>query len=90
LLVLTTIAAAVAPRLVRKPAQIGVGVYAGAVCVESARARRHAPLRVIAGLPTVFVVLHASWGLGFLVGLARFGGVRPMLREQLARVRASD
>jgi succinoglycan biosynthesis protein ExoA len=87
LLTLTAIAAVAAPRRLRRPAQVGAGLYAGAVGVETARARREAPLRVIVGLPAVFVALHSSWGLGFLLGVVRFGGMRPMLREQLAGVR---
>jgi glycosyltransferase involved in cell wall biosynthesis len=87
LLTITAIAAVAAPRRLRRPAQVGAGLYMGAVGVETARVRREAPLRVILGLPAVFVTLHSSWGLGFLLGVVRFGGVRPMLREQLAGVR---
>jgi succinoglycan biosynthesis protein ExoA len=86
-LVLTAIAAASAPRLLRRPARIGVGLYAGAVGVETAHTARNATPRVAAGMPAVFVTLHASWGLGFLVGIARFGGMRAILREQLGRAR---
>ncbi|HEY5260815.1 MAG TPA: glycosyltransferase [Solirubrobacteraceae bacterium] len=86
MLVITTIAAVITPRPLRRMAQIGVGLYASAVGVESLRARRHAPLRVARGLPAVFVTLHASWGIGFLLGLIRFGGVPAILREQLTRV----
>jgi glycosyltransferase involved in cell wall biosynthesis len=86
-LVLTAIAAAAAPRPLRAPARIGVGLYAGAIGVESARAARRVTPRVAAGMPAVFVTLHASWSLGFLLGLARFGGVRAILGEQAARVR---
>jgi hypothetical protein len=87
LLTLTAIAAVAAPRRLRRPAQVGAGLYVGAVGVETARVRREAPLRVVVGLPVVFVALHCSWGLGFLLGVVRFGGVRPMLRQQLAGVR---
>jgi succinoglycan biosynthesis protein ExoA len=86
-LVLTATAALGAPRRVRACTQFGVGLYAGVIGVESARAARRSPPRVAAGLPAVFVTLHASWGLGFLAGIARFGGVRVILRERLGRVR---
>jgi hypothetical protein len=62
-------------------------LYAGAVAAESARAGRHAPMHVAAGMPAVFVTLHASWGAGFLIGSARFGGLRGVLGAQVARVR---
>jgi len=87
-LVFIAVAAVGTPRPLRVAARIGAGIYAGAVALESARAARRAPLRVVAGLPAVFVTLHASWGIGFLLGLARFGGVRAILREQLAAVPA--
>jgi succinoglycan biosynthesis protein ExoA len=86
-LVLAALAAATAPRILRTPARAGVGLYLAIVAAESARATRRASPRVAAGLPAVFLTLHASWGSGFLLGLARFGGVRDMLRHQLARVR---
>jgi hypothetical protein len=56
--------------------------------VVSARAARRAPPSVAVGLPAVFVTLHGSWGLGFLLGLRRFGGAPAMPREQLAHARA--
>jgi len=36
--------------------------------VASQRGRRYLPL-----LPFIFVILHISWGIGFLIGLTRFG-----------------
>lgn len=83
MLVLSAIAAVLAPRWLRSLARFGIGVYAAAIARESARAARRAPLRVAAGLPAVLVTMHASWGLGFLIGTGRFGGVRAILREQL-------
>jgi len=84
-LVLTAVAAVAGPRLLRPPARIGVALYAATVLAVSARAARRAPPSVAAGLPAVFVTLHASWGAGFLLGLRRFGGMRAILREQRAR-----
>jgi glycosyltransferase involved in cell wall biosynthesis len=85
-LVLSAIAAAWAPRPLRTSGRIGIGIYAGTVSVESVRAARRSLPRVAVGLPPVFVTLHASWGLGFLVGMARFGGARAIAREQHGRV----
>ncbi|HWD11535.1 MAG TPA: glycosyltransferase [Solirubrobacteraceae bacterium] len=86
-LVLTALAALLAPRRLRRPARVGVGLYAGAVAAESARTAREAPVRVAAGMPAVFLTLHTSWGLGFLLGAARFRRLGGVLREQIARVR---
>ncbi len=86
-LVLTASTAVGAPRMLRAFARLGVGLYAGAVGVETVRAARRSSPRVAAGLPVVFVTLHGSWGLGFLFGTARFGAARAILREQLARIR---
>jgi succinoglycan biosynthesis protein ExoA len=86
-LVLTAASAAAAPRMPRLLARAGVALYAAAVGAETVRAARRAPRRVVAGLPAVFVTLHASWGLGFLVGTARFGAARAVLGQPFARVR---
>jgi hypothetical protein len=86
--VITASAAVAAPRVLRAFARIGVGLYAGAVGVETVRAARHATPRVAAGLPMVFVTLHGAWGLGFLVGTARFGAARAILQEQVGSLRA--
>jgi succinoglycan biosynthesis protein ExoA len=88
-LVLAALAAVLAPRTVRTPARLGLGLYAAAVGLESARIAPKATPRVAAGLPLVFVTLHVSWGLGFLLGLARFGGTGRIARAQLAQRRAA-
>jgi len=82
-LVLAGVAAVAAPKPLRAMARAGVGLYLGAVVAESVRARRRAPLHVVAGLPAVLVTMHATWGVGFLLGAARFGGMGEILREQL-------
>jgi succinoglycan biosynthesis protein ExoA len=82
-LVLTAAAAVTAPKPLRATARAGVGLYAGAVVAESVRAQRRAPLHVAAGLPAVLVTMHVTWGIGFLLGAARFGGLRAIAREQL-------
>ncbi len=86
-LVITASAAVAAPRIPRAFARIGVGLYAAAVGFETVRAARHATLRVASGLPIVFVTLHGSWGLGFLIGTARFGAARAILRQQVGSLR---
>lgn len=50
----------------------GVGVYLLAAAIAAARLPGTLAQRV--GLPLVFFVLHAAYGLGFLVGLVRFRG----------------
>jgi succinoglycan biosynthesis protein ExoA len=82
-LVLTAFVAMVAQRMPRALARLGVALYAAVVGVETARAARRAPRDAVARLPLVFVALHASWGLGFLTGTARFGAVRSVARQLL-------
>jgi succinoglycan biosynthesis protein ExoA len=88
-LVLTALASLLAPRALRGPARVGICLYAVAVAAESARTARHVPPRVAAGMPAVYLTLHGSWGLGFLLGAARFRGLGGILREQLAQARAA-
>lgn len=67
-----TLAAACIPVPARRPARLGLVVYALVVAGVSARsASRDA--REAAALPLVFAVMHVSWGAGFLVGCVRFG-----------------
>jgi glycosyltransferase involved in cell wall biosynthesis len=82
-LVLTAAAAVTAPKPLRANARAGIWLYAAAVVAEGVRARRRAPFHVAAGLPAVLVTMHATWGIGFLLGTARFGGVRDIARVQL-------
>ena len=63
-------AAVVAPRPLRSASRAAVAVYAGLVGLESVRATTD-PRDALA-LPLVLVTMHASWGAGFLLGLARF------------------
>lgn len=88
-LVLTALGAVLAPWPLRALARAGLGLYGVAISAESVRIMRRdgAPPRVAAGLPAVFVTLHGAWGLGFLVGLTRFRGLRGILRAQLGSLR---
>jgi hypothetical protein len=83
--VLAAVTAVLAPRPLRRLARLGVCLYAGAVGLTSAQTARHASGRVAAGLPAVFVVMHASWGIGFMTGLVRFGGLSGLARTLLTR-----
>ena len=66
-LVLTAVAAVVAPRPLRRAARAGLAAYAAAVLATGARAGRPAEL------PLVFAVMHFSWGVGFLRACAVLG-----------------
>ncbi len=68
-LVLTALAAAAAPRPLRRVARGGVAAYGAAVLAASARS----PLADAAALPLVFATMHLSWGVGFLRGCATLG-----------------
>jgi cellulose synthase/poly-beta-1,6-N-acetylglucosamine synthase-like glycosyltransferase len=72
-LVLALLASVFAPaRLARGP-RIAAGTYAATLLAGSARAARGAGWREAVLLPAVFATMHLSWGLGVLVGAARFG-----------------
>lgn len=85
-LMLTTFVALLARRMPRALARLGIALYAIVVGLETARASRRAPRDAVARLPLVFVTLHASWGLGFLAGTARFGAVRTIVRQLFEEV----
>lgn len=83
-LVATGAAAALAPRHVRRPARLGLVVYAIAVLAVSAAAARRAAWRDAAALPAVFATMHLSWGVGFLAGCLRFGPPWAAVRRALS------
>jgi glycosyltransferase involved in cell wall biosynthesis len=66
-------AAAVAPPLPRKAARAALCAYGAAVVATACGAARHGRVRDGAGLLVVLPVMHASWGAGFLAGVARHG-----------------
>jgi glycosyltransferase involved in cell wall biosynthesis len=71
-LALTAIAAAAAPRPLRRAARGAIAAYAVTVAATSLRSTGAAP-RDAAALAAVFATMHLSWGAGFLCGAARFG-----------------
>lgn len=71
-LVLTTAAAATAPRAVRRAAWGGLAAYGGALAGTAARAARRDG-REAAGVPAVLATMHLAYGSGFLAGCMRFG-----------------
>lgn len=72
--VLTLLATLVAPRPLRRLARAGAGVYAAAVLSASAAEARRAPAGEVALLPLVLLVIHVSFGCGFIVGSLRYAG----------------
>jgi succinoglycan biosynthesis protein ExoA len=70
---LTLTASVLGPGWLRTLARAGLLVYALAVLSATAQVARRARSRDVAGLPLVFVTMHAAWGVGFLGGCARFG-----------------
>ena len=68
-LVMTALAAAAAPRPLRRAARGGLAAYGAAVLAASARSS----LADAAALPLVFATMHLSWGAGFLRGCATLG-----------------
>jgi len=72
-LVLAGVGSCCGPRPLRRAAQVSLGAYAGAVLTTSASAARGRAGDSVA-LPAVFATMHASWGVGFLLGLGRFAG----------------
>jgi hypothetical protein len=71
--VITAVVAAAGPRPLRQVARAGVAAYAAALAATTIDAARHGSVRDTAGLLVVLPVMHASWGLGFLYGVAHYG-----------------
>jgi succinoglycan biosynthesis protein ExoA len=68
------VAGAVAlPRPLRGLARLGVGAYAAALAVNSARVAREAGAGDAAGVAVVLAIMHLCWGAGFVNGSVRFG-----------------
>lgn len=73
-LVLGIATAAGGPRPPRRAARVGVGLYAGLLCVDGLRVLPRARPRSDALLvPVVLAVMHSAFGVGTLVGSARHG-----------------
>jgi succinoglycan biosynthesis protein ExoA len=88
-LVLTALGAAVTPGGLRRVPRAALAAYGAGVLAASVQAGRGArDMSDAALLPAVFVVMHGSWGAGFIRGCLRFG-VPVAAFAQLVR-RASD
>ena len=73
-LVLTLIAAVLAPRRLRQAARTGLLAYLGALALTAASTAARPGQRVEGGLLlAVLPAMHFGWGLGTLVGMVRFG-----------------
>jgi succinoglycan biosynthesis protein ExoA len=72
-LALTALFATVAPRPLRTPAKLGLGVYALVLGGFSVAAGREAGPRDAAALPFVFATMHLAAGFGFLAGCLLYG-----------------
>jgi hypothetical protein len=59
--------------ILRVPYLAGLFAYAGANLITSALIAARDGWRQLLRLPTVFAVLHLAYGLGFWVGMIRFG-----------------
>ena len=84
-IVVAVVVAVLAPRPLRRAAHAGLALYLAILGVTTAEAARHAPARAAVGVPPVLVTMHLAWGLGFMTGWARFGGVGAVAREMLRR-----
>jgi succinoglycan biosynthesis protein ExoA len=67
-------------RLIARPSRLASASYLAAIVTITARAapraRRHTPF-----LPVVYMTMHLSWGVGFLLSLAKHVPRRAALRE---------
>jgi glycosyltransferase involved in cell wall biosynthesis len=79
-----TLAGALLPGRLARPARAGVALYAAALAAESVRlGREHGRGADALYLPAVFATMHVTWGAGFLVGSARFGPPLEALRRSI-------
>jgi glycosyltransferase involved in cell wall biosynthesis len=72
-MVVTAVVAVVGPRWARPFALAGVAAYVVALLAAAFGARRQGRLAEVATVPPILVVMHAAWGVGFLVGCLRWG-----------------
>ncbi len=88
-LVSSCLVGALLPGPLGRLARRGTGLYGLALAASAARAARNeeaAPIDA-AAVPVVLVVMHTSWGLGFLCGTARFGPPLDALARLARRAR---
>lgn len=72
-LAITLLCATVAPRQLRRPARLGIGIYLLAVGYATLDLARRDDASDALGVPPVFVVMHLAAGFGFLAGCLEFG-----------------
>src|SRR3954447_25590604 len=86
-LVIAGVGSLVAPaRVLRRLARAAIGAYVLAVMAQTAKLSASLKSPRALRLPVVLVTMHACWGGGYLVGLARFASPskrRPKLAEDL-------
>jgi succinoglycan biosynthesis protein ExoA len=74
---LTAVASLVAPRPLRGAARVAMGCYAAALAWTATGVARRSGLRDAIAVPAVLATMHASFGVGFLRGAARYARVAP-------------
>jgi succinoglycan biosynthesis protein ExoA len=72
-LVLALVAAAISPRPLRRMGAVAIAAYASALTATMLSAARAASPSDAAAVPAVLATMHLSYGVGFLIGSARFG-----------------
>lgn len=70
----------------RRPARLGLGLYALALARATLAMRRRAALADVLWLPPVFLTMHLAYGLGFLWGSVRLGPPLPAVLDVLRRL----
>lgn len=72
---------AVAGGPLRRPARLGLGLYAAALARATLGMRREAPLGDVLSLPLVFATMHLAYGLGFVWASVRRGPPVPAVLD---------
>jgi glycosyltransferase involved in cell wall biosynthesis len=83
-----TLAAALGPRAIARPARAGLGVYAATLAAEALHQAARGERELAPLLPLVLATMHLSWGAGFWLGSAKFGFPARAIASALTRRRA--
>jgi glycosyltransferase involved in cell wall biosynthesis len=70
----------------RRPARLGLGLYAAALARATFGMRREAPVADVLSLPLVFATMHLAYGLGFLWASVRRGPPLPAVVDVARRL----